>query len=370
MGAAVAALVGLMPACGSDSGGKPGGGILDGGGTGASGGAGPSSGGGSNAGASGSGAGTGAGGSGTTGLTPIGQACLRDTDCGTQGLKCLLPTGTDFAGGGVANGLCTLDCTAFYNAASQVTTANPCAAIDANAICLGVTTAPTQAFCVESCTIGPVPSTVTKCHARRDMACADPMSIGQGFCQPTCRGDFDCPTPRVCDLGAGTCTDPISASRNLPLGSKCDPTQGAVDTCHAACVGVLEGDSSTTMIGFCSGSCKLGEVGCGVDPTSKAPTDAYCLFPAENQGDSGDLGFCAELCDCNDDCKNSDFLCNTVTGLKAQIGRVGACGPKSSASASEPNGIPCTATKPPPKVDSGTTTKPPPVVDAGAPDAP
>jgi hypothetical protein len=102
-------------------------------------------------------------------------------------------------------------------------------------------------------------------------------------------------------------------------------------------------DNGTTSGGFCSGFCKLGEPGCGNIPTSSAKPQAYCLFGTDMNADRDDLGFCAELCDCNSDCKNPDFICTTVMGLAAQIGRAGACGPKNTGTGGTSTGIPtCT----------------------------
>src|SRR5262249_6391646 len=153
-----------------------------------------------------------------------------------------------------------------------------------------------------------------KCHKRHDMACADPRGRGIGYCKPTCRGDFDCASAnRVCDLSDGVCKDKLDAIRTLPAGSKCDPNANT-DRCAGACVGIISGDASTTDIGFCSGFCKLGDQGCGFDPSSSDPVDSFCLFGTSMQSDLDDLGFCAQLCDCNDDCRDPDFVCNSVQG--------------------------------------------------------
>jgi hypothetical protein len=354
LGALTLSLAGLTPACGSDSGGQQRGALLEGGAV-DSGGAGGAS---NNGGAPNTG-----GSSGSASTTPIGQACLKDTDCSLPGLVCLLPTGSEFAGGGVSNGVCSLDCSKDITAVSA-SAPSTCFMVDQTATCLQVSN--TQAFCVESCTPGAVPSTETKCHGRRDMACADPNDTGRGYCKPTCRGDYDCKgrsDSALCDLADGTCVDKIDPTRKLAAGSKCDPN-AADDICEGTCVGILEGDASSTAVGFCSGLCKLGEAGCGVDITSTDPADAYCLFGTTAASDLGDIGFCAQLCDCNDDCRNPDFICSTVSGLSMQIGRIGACGPKSAANSGEPNGIACKGTKP--VKDSGTTK---PSVDSGKPDA-
>jgi hypothetical protein len=274
----------------------------------------------------------------------------------------------EFNGGGVSNGICSLDCSADRLAA--VSTEGTCAKIDPTAICLLMSPPSHSAYCVESCTPGAPSATEKKCHDRKDMACADPMDQGIGYCKPTCRGDFDC-GKRFCDLADGTCVDKIDPSRKLPIGSKCDPNSD-VDPCQGACVGILEADSSTAKIGFCSGYCKLGEQnGCGFNPQATT-VDSFCLFGTSGTSDFADLGFCTQVCDCNDDCLDPDFICSTVTGLSALIGRPGACGPKSSSSE---KGIACSGTRP--KPDAGTPPVSQPeagteagtvvVVDAGTP---
>jgi hypothetical protein len=333
VGALAAALAGLTPACGSDGSGTKGRVLGNDGGD---------SGGASNGGGGASAGKPAAGGNGATGggsgATPIGQTCIKSSDCGNPKLTCLLPTGTDFDGGGVSNGVCTLDCSADLTAvvASQ---RSACADVDETAICLQVSN--TKAFCVESCTEGPVPTTETKCHKRHDMACADPRGNGSGYCKPTCRGDFDCASAnRICDLSDGVCKDKLDPVRTLPSGAKCDPN-ASVDRCAGTCVGVVAGDASTTDIGFCSGFCKLGDQGCGFDPTSTSAVDSFCLFGTSQQSDADDLGFCAQLCDCNDECRNPDFICTTVQGLSTQTGRTGACSPKDSGPGGDTKGIPC-----------------------------
>lgn len=356
LGAVVAVLGGLTPACGSDSN-TPRGKILEGG----------ISGGGGGGNATGGSPGNAGGSSGSTGSSSlIGQPCLKDTDCGTDGLTCLADSSEDYLSGGVSHGICTLDCSADILAA--VSDVGTCSKVDATAICVGTT--PAKAYCLESCTVGPPSAAENKCHNRKDMACSDPRDRGIGYCKPVCRGDFDC-GKRFCDLSSGVCVDKIDSSRKLPIGSKCDPNSD-VDPCHGACVGILEGDASTTQVGFCSGYCKLGEQnGCGFDPSSTS-VDAFCLFGTSQLSDFADLGFCAQVCDCNDDCLNPDFVCSTVTGLSDIISRPGACGPPSK---TQPKGIACKGTRP--KRDSGSPTVPPPdaspeagpvvVPDAGPP---
>jgi len=95
-----------------------------------------------------------------------------------------------------------------------------------------------------------------------------------------------------------------------------------------------------STVGFCSGLCRLGEAGCGVNPSTTGKRDVYCLFPTDPAADFADLGFCTELCDCNEDCANPDFVCTPVQGLVKEAGRIGACGPK-DASGDASMGIAC-----------------------------
>lgn len=327
----------FAPACGSDSGIKGGG---TGGAPGATGGSAPSGGAGNSPGTAGN---TGPGGTvgtgglpaasnGGVGVTPgtsaLGKPCSTAADCGT-GLMCLTPMGSEFDGGGVPHGLCTLDCSSDINAPTPA----KCTPLGATAICLQITN--TTAYCVESCNLGQIAGQ-SKCHNRSDMACTDPGGVGIGYCQPTCRGDFDC-AGRTCDLGTGVCTGPLAATRKLPIGAKCDP-KAMNDICSGACVGVTDG--ATTSFGFCSGSCRLGEIGCGIDPATTGVRDSYCLFGADPAADFGDLGFCTELCDCNDDCASPDFVCSPVKDLFQEAGHAGACGPPDS-SGDASMGIPC-----------------------------
>jgi hypothetical protein len=346
LGALVAVAAGLTPACGSDGGKRLGNLIDDEGGIGGAGGRGNPTGDASFS--------TGGKGGATGASTLIGQKCVKDADCGTQGLTCIAANGDGWDGAGVSNGICTLDCSA--DLVADPSAENSCSKFDKTAICLGLTVV--QATCVESCTLGDPDTSENKCHNRKDMACADPEERGLGYCQPTCRGDFDCGKDRVCDLGNGTCVEALDPARKLPIGSKCDP-KAKVDPCQGACVGfTVDADAgSTTTLGFCSGLCKLGEQnGCGFDPQA-ATVDAFCLYQPSQASGFGDVGFCGQLCDCNDDCRNPDFICSGIDGLADLTGHDGVCGPSDGP---RDTGIACSGTRP--KPDSG---KPVTVPEAG-----
>jgi hypothetical protein len=55
-------------------------------------------------------------------------------------------------------------------------------------------------------------------------------------------------------------------------------------------------------------------------------TPSACAFASESGG-LGDLGYCAELCNCDDDCNHEAFICEAFPkeSLKAELGFQGIC---------------------------------------------
>jgi hypothetical protein len=262
----------------------------------------------------------------------LGQRCVKSSDCG-PGLQCVTAASNTF-GGGIANGFCTLDCSA--DILSPISSESACASISSTAICFQHSA--TSAFCTQPCAGGPVAQPTGKCHGRQDVACSGTSAGLEGYCAPTCRGDFEC-AGRKCDLAEGLCVDSLGPGRSLPIGAKCDPNASS-DPCEGVCVGIDDGQVPLT-VGFCSGYCRLGDrLGCGVDPLSTGPVAAACLLGTTLDSDYGDLGFCSQLCDCNNDCTDPDFVCDPVVGLQALSGRVGAC-TSATAVNGDPTGIAC-----------------------------
>jgi hypothetical protein len=269
----------------------------------------------------------GAPGTGTPGLTgvpgtPIGRSCRTDADCGGGKLFCLTSSSSSSGLGGPPNGLCVADCT--LNTAA-------CASIDPLSVCVAFSAVNGKAYCLEGCTVG-ASSSGTKCHDRPDLACDDSTgnTPGDGLCVPSCRGDADCGA-RKCDLGTGFCNDSAVLGGTLPAGSSCDP-QAATDRCQGACLPL---DSAGTT-GMCGGLCTLGIVGCGEDPASTAPLAAACLFDATvlGKGDTGDIGLCGALCDCDAQCPAKGTLCRPFEAtLQSGLGRAGYCGVANAAGA-------------------------------------
>jgi MYXO-CTERM domain-containing protein len=246
----------------------------------------------------------------------VGSACKKDGDC-SAGLHCVPSSSNELNGGAAANGLCTVDCTAHGQA--------DCDAVDTGSLCLPVNATTKAAYCYERCNEG-VPTTDTpKCHNRVDMACA-PSSSGVGFCAPTCRADTDC-SGRKCSLVSGLCVDSVKGT--LPTGAACDPT-AKTTACEGSCL-PLTTDTASEKNSICSSVCSLGMPGsCGQAASSSAKPTAACLVTFDTGESVGDIGACAQFCDCNADCKNPNFVCQAVVPSIGR-GNAGTCVPSTVA---------------------------------------
>jgi hypothetical protein len=223
-------------------------------------------------------------------------------------------------------------------------TNSDCTKLAAGAIC-------SDGLCLEGCAVGS--GAATKCHDRADFSCqyvnevkttdictTDDDCAGSAVCdsgtcitvitacQPNCASDEDC-GDAFCNIGTGFCQ--TTQKTGLPVGSACTPAKAgstAADPCSGMCIG----DSAGTF-SLCSGICTFGVLGgCGWNGTGKA--DAGCLFvPRYVKGapDAGDLGYCGQLCDCNDDCLNPTAKCLSFAAVglsdyETAYGRKGYCG--------------------------------------------
>jgi hypothetical protein len=298
----------------------------------------------------------GTGGKASVGSAKVGRACVRDIDCAAQGLTCLTPASSEIFGGGPAGGLCAADCSADPTI---------CQKLDTNSICVSFSDASDgPAYCLEACTVGASGATTTKCHGRVDMACDDQGSptVGDGFCRPTCRSDADC-GDRKCGLGTGLCVDASEITGTLPIGSPCDPN-ATKDPCSGVCVPLTQ---ATNGPGMCGGLCTLGAPGgCGADTSSSEPPAAVCLFGlTDATPDSGDLGLCGQLCNCDSECKASGRVCRpfTADGEADQLGFPGYCGGSTDTDGATADhiaacsGVKPDAGKPTPKPDAGAALK-------------
>jgi hypothetical protein len=230
-----------------------------------------------------------------TGAGTLGAACASQADC-TLPLQCIPSTGNMIPGGGPANGMCTLTCTASSECTSF------------GGLCKSVTGNSDNKWCVQSCTLGG-PS-ATKCNGRRDQACFglyDPsFTLVGGACFPLCGSDADC-AARKCDAASGMCVDGVPSV--IPLGAPCDSNNSS-DVCAA--------QGGTCLFGACTASCRYGSFeGCGYrrTPVDAAPGPVgACFQPVDpNVGNAGDVGFCWQLCDGPADCLVPGWICDMAS---------------------------------------------------------
>ncbi|MEZ4374042.1 MAG: hypothetical protein R3B07_24680 [Polyangiaceae bacterium] len=336
VGSLVAVSVGMM-GCSSDSsdgsggtGGQGGTQIGGAGGQGAQGGSGntgnTSSGGTGNGGAGGT-AGTGAGGSGGSVVqTELGATCQSDTDCGGGEFTCLT---ADNADGGIARGMCTKNCTSDAECGAS----GHCSSNDGT----------TQGLCYEACTYGePAGATEldpNKCHGRNDLGCFPDtdangdLDFTRSNCVPLCRNDEDC-GPSYCNPASGICeaTEPTGLDFNSPCS--CTTDCSTDDPCKSFCLGGTNGG-----MGTCTELCVNGDItspgACGSSNTGAQ--DGTCLLglnftqdgaPEATVGDA--LGACAQLCDCEGECRSGncwslDELFQQAGACQQLYGRDGVC---------------------------------------------
>jgi hypothetical protein len=289
-------------------------------------------------------------GGGPPGSGRLGAACGSNVDCGA-GLTCLLATSTALGGEGPAHGLCTTSCAG--DAAS-------CSRFGNDAVCLdfGTETSPAP-YCVQGCTFGPLGATLNpnKCHGRTEIACGPLFGAtgaactadancaagqlcgnGQCFavipaCLPQCNADSDCGTGRYCNPQTGLCR--ATPQPGLPLGDECtQPPAGGIDSCRGDCTGIVTSAGSTATVYTCTESCTIGALpNCNwAGPASNTPAPGLCLFSStilsQHGGPgSGDLGSCAQLCNCNADCQHASFVCVSLddAALSTATRRRGFC---------------------------------------------
>ncbi len=251
----------------------------------------------------------------------LGAECKSDSDC-RKGMTCLGSTTTKIGGEGPGQGMCVVDCSA---------SESDCAKVDPNSVCVQSDPADkgSPSFCYPTCTLGnPAPSS-DKCRSRGDLACTEKVAgTGEGYCRPACQNDSEC-APRHCDLSTGLCADVAPAGAAV----------GAACTSAVACTGgCLEHNAAFSE---CSGACTLGAVGCGQSREQGPPYDAYCLIEPRGAG-LGDLGYCAKVCDCDDECGRADAVCSpTEPSTQRDTGRKGVCSARAYADGSLRPDIPC-----------------------------
>lgn len=247
------------------------------------------------------------------GLPWLGMTCRTAADCGEQGLRCL-GDNEDFMDGQGApgGGLCTADCE----------TDADCRLFDATAVCatlaeaplvLGYASKPVARLCMQGCQLG-APSGATKCHGRVDMACR-PFAPTQAAtclkksdvcpkdtfcyrgacrelgCGPRCNADEDCSAGRHCNPFSGLCD--VEAPEPVPVGADC-PNDDASTVCGGGNCLELSDASGARVKRACTQSCTIGQT-CGEGTGA-------CILPRFQNFSVGDVGYCAQGCNCNSDC--------------------------------------------------------------------
>jgi hypothetical protein len=191
-----------------------------------------------------------------------------------------------------------------------------------------------------SCDFGDDPD---KCSGRSDLACAPAVIFGAdacttdtqcsddelclvdqdtgeaacsevvGECAPRCGGDFDCEDGQACDPESGECTS--SAVSGKRFGEACDPQ---ADECAGVCIEFADGTAE------CEEACRVGAPsGCGQEEIAGSSVAcayfAYDLSDLDVEQGSGDTGICAKLCDCDDDCPDSQMCLAISSGDYAGV---------------------------------------------------
>jgi hypothetical protein len=264
------------------------------------------------------GRGGGGAGGGPSGTQTLGASCKADAEC-VQGLICIKPTDKlGVSGGGVANGLCTRDC----SVDTTVCGANAmCATLDVT-----INNQP-KAACLEKCAIGP---NVVKCHGRQDAACAPVDANNSSFiCYPLCVSDADC-AGRRCDPSTGLCVDTLPPGKIMGAGCTVIPGQSNMECAGGVCLPV---DDNLTdggpRPGVCSALCRYGtQASCGfrTTPLASGPAAGACAVPYDTGFDVGDLGLCLQLCDTTTDCRYHAVNWTCRTDIMVGGGHA-VCGP-------------------------------------------
>ncbi len=241
----------------------------------------------------------------------VGGACARDEDC-PAGATCLREDGNEFFGGGPARGMCVVDCIGAPEECERF----------GDAVCVGTGDDPSvsRAFCLPACTPGG--EQLDKCGDRTDLAC-EPLSsdAGKGFCRPSCTRGAECRSG-VCDRQRGVCS--TSASGGADFGQPCTPN-AASSECAGLCLDLGGGYA------VCSHRCTYGSS----DPCTDADeVRGFCLFAALG-GSLGDVGYCAPVCDCSNECAHPQSTCDPFAqdAVRDLLNASGVCAPRDESSA-------------------------------------
>lgn len=254
----------------------------------------------------------------------LGAACSNDSNCPTSSF-CLLPTGSAWLGGGPPKGLCVADCTDGVGR---------CTAFS-NAVCVAASRSNgsevNRALCMPACDPRGHNSSLT-CSAVPSSGC-EPLTDGStGFCRPFCGSDGEC-TSGHCDRREGTCVAEAPPQRTVTFGQSCKPGES---NCDGVCLELSSGSS------VCTARCVIG--GMNDSAASTAGDSSVCAYTT---GDfvPGNIGYGALLCNCDDECVASGFVCEPFSSkdMQSQLMHVGMCWPRVDSVGTTHTGVSCAA---------------------------
>ncbi|MBN1609380.1 MAG: hypothetical protein JW940_22305 [Polyangiaceae bacterium] len=110
--------------------------------------------------------------------------------------------------------------------------------------------------------------------------------------------DSECGELR-CDRLQGVCRPAEVVTPDLHFGADCDASAEEPE-CSGLCLELNE------QYAVCSHRCTFGDASDCADGGSKLPSACVLVSPGAALGD---VGYCAELCDCNDDCASEAAIC-------------------------------------------------------------
>jgi hypothetical protein len=160
-------------------------------------------------------------------------------------------------------------------------------------------------FCLPTCEPGSEISP-DKCHERvPGLACVeDEEDAEAGVCLPLCQGDAECGGDLFCNPSTGLCAS--AESEGDPIGTACS-ADGGESGCRDECLPVYENASDDEpLYEVCAEGCTFGWA-CGWDDMDSA-AEGICDSLSDD-AEVGDLGWCRQLCRCNDDCRHPELVC-------------------------------------------------------------
>jgi hypothetical protein len=241
---------------------------------------------------------------------PLGTSCSEDSDC-PKGAICLTTESTSWLGGAPTEGLCVANCSEDDSVCDHFAGAT---CVESNRQTDSNDSNVSTALCLPNCSPDNGSLDEPACEATPGSLCEPLSADGTGVCRPVCNFDEQCASGH-CDRQWSVCVAK-ETHYEVAFGTNCDPD---ASTCDGVCLTLSTGYS------VCSHRCRFGSAEeCG--SSSASGLTAVCAFAAPDGG-LGDLGYCAELCDCDDDCSHKDFVCEAFpnASLRTDLGHQGIC---------------------------------------------